>query len=777
MNFVPIIAILVLQFGLFFSESSRAATIGHIKIEGQKKLEVDAILARIKSKEGGTYSTEQVRDDVVNLFALGYFNNIEVHKEVVGQNIDLVFRVIEKPSISEIVYEGNSEIKDEDLSEATGLKAFQIISMSKVREAQEKIQKQYEDKGYFLAKIEPRLEDVSKDETQRLIFDIKENDKIKVKKIRFIGNKKLKDDTLKDRMATKEGGFFSFMSGSGSYKQDAFERDVQMLRFTYFNEGYVQVKIDRPQVYVTPDKKGIYITIRVEEGEQYNVGDIDFAGDLLFSNDELRETIQIDENKIFAYSVLQKDLSDLTAKYGDLGYAFANVIPRTKVNETERKVDVTFEFDKGNKVYFGRISVVGNSKTRDKVVRRELKILEGELYNETRKRESLENVQRLGFFDDVSFKTSTPTENPDLLNLDVVVKERNTGQIQLGAGYSSSQGFTFYGQVNQANFLGKGQKLGASLNINDRGSYYNLNFTEPNYNDTDWSLGYDIYQSISDRYDYSQKVTGGALRVGHPLSENVSGFLRYRYDNTLFTPETNLNQEVLTDYTLFPLDSAKGVTSSVTATVEYDKRNDRFSPSKGLYLSGSIEYAGLGGDLKYFKGSSSFRYFQKLFWDVVWRNNISYAALHGMDGKPLPFNELNSLLLGGAYSLRGFQMMSVGKRVFSQKRKDYLVGLGVNSDDADKRAWRPFGGAKQLYYTAELEFPLIAEVGMKGVTFYDIGTSEDNITNENFYSDVGFGLRWFSPIGPLRFEWGFPLNRNPDYHEPMNFEFSIGTPF
>jgi outer membrane protein insertion porin family len=194
-----------------------------------------------------------------------------------------------------------------------------------------------------------------------------------------------------------------------------------------------------------------------------------------------------------------------------------------------------------------------------------------------------------------------------------------------------------------------------------------------------------------------------------------------------------------------------------------------------LYLSGSLEYAGLGGDLKYLKGISSFRYFQKIFWDVVWRNNISYATLLAQSGRQPPFNEL--YLLGGAYSLRGFQMMSVGKRVFSQKRKDALVTAGLSAIEAEKRAWRPFGGTKQLYYTAELEFPLIAEAGIKGVTFYDIGEAEDIISNNNFYSDVGFGLRWFSPIGPLRFEWGFPLNRNPEYHDPMNFEFSIGTPF
>ncbi len=761
-----------------FSIDVSGLKIRKIEIKGNKKIEKDAILARVKSKEGATYSESLLREDLQNIFKSGFFNDIQIAKDVSGGAIDLIYSVVEKPSIVEIVFEGNTELKSEELQEATGVKTYEILNMSKLRESIEKLQKLCEDKGYFLAKIEYRLEDVVKDESLKLVFSIKENDKVKVKKITFLGNRRLQDGFLKSRLATNEGGFFSFLSGSGAYKQDAFDRDMQILRFLYFNDGYVQVKIDRPQVYVTPDKKSIYITIRIEEGEQFEVGEIDFAGDILFPRQELSDTIQISKQKIFSYEALQKDLSDLQAKYGDLGYAFANVIPRTRINEKDRKVDVTFELDKGNKIYLGSINVVGNSKTRDKVVRRELKIREGELYNETRKRESIERVQRLGFFDEVNFKTSTPPEKPDQLNIDIVVKERNTGSIQLGAGYGSATGFQLQGQVNQTNFLGKGQKLSAGLNISSDGSYYNFNFTDPYYNDTSWSLGYDVYQSNSRRYDYQEKKTGAAVRLGHPIGEDISASLRYKLDKTELNGETDSSGAQITDLSIFPLSTASGITSSVTGTIEYDKRNDRFSPSKGVYSSTSLEYAGVGGDLKYTKGNTTFRYFKKLFWEVVWRNNTSYSfiASHDADKDP-PFNEL--YLLGGPYSLRGYRFFRVGKTRFSQKTYDDPNVAARYKNDAERRSYamKPYGGTKQLYYQTEFEFPMIAEAGIKGVFFYDIGQAQDEISANDFFADVGFGFRWFSPIGPLRFEWGFPLSRIDQSPDPVVFEFSIGSPF
>lgn len=757
-------------------------TVREIKIEGQRKLEKDAILVRLKTHVGDKYEADSIREDVLSLFRLGYFNDVQVDRQINGTTVDLTYRVTEKPSMQEIVFEGNTELKSDELTEPSGIKAYQILNEAKIKEAVEKIQKVYEDKGFFLAKVDSRIEDIKKDESVKVTFTIREGEKVKVKKVQFVGNKKLSDFYLKDRMFTKEEGYFSFISSSGAYKQESFERDILALRYTYYNQGYIQAKVERPQVSVTPDKKGIYLTIRVEEGNQYSVGEVDFAGDLLFSKKELFDSIKIDKNGIFAYDVLQKDLGELQAKYGDLGYAYANVIPRWSFNEPEKKVNLIFEIDKGNKVYFGRIDAVGNTKTRDKVLRRELKIREGELYNETNRRQSLENIQRLGFFDEVNFKTSTPTDRLDVMNVEIVVKERNTGQVQVSAGYGTSSGFTFGGSVQQTNFLGKGQNLGVSLNVAGEYQVYDLSFTEPYFRDTDWSLGARVFQSSnSARADYSERRTGASVSLGHPVTEFTRAYLTYGYTasrlSPIFTTNQNGDQILLTDYELFPLSTASGDASTVTGSLEYDTRNDRMRPSRGVFGRLSAANTGaLGGNLKYYRTSAEAKYFKNIFWDVVWRNAFTVAKIGSIDNnQPVPFNEL--YLLGGPYSLRGYRYGRVGRMVQSNKILADLLAQGTNASDARDRAQRFYGGQQQAQLQTELQFPVIREADMYGVIFYDVGEAEDQLVGSKLYADWGFGLRWFSPIGPLRFEWGFPLNRDPLYHENGIFEFSIGTPF
>lgn len=758
-----------------------SAYLRDIQVEGQRKIEKDAILNRLKLKIGTSYSPEELREalreDVNQLFKSGFFFDVEVSKQDITDGFVLKLKVFEKPSITDIVWEGVSEdVKKEEIQEALGVKAFEILNMAKIKEGQEKIQKYYEDKGFFLAKVDIKTEDVVKDESVKLKVEIKQNDRVKVKKITFLGNKKLPASTLIIDQLISEEGFFTGLSGSGQFKQDMFERWIQGIRFIYFNQGYIQAKIDRPQVTVTPDKKGIYITINVEEGEQYEVGEIDFSGDILFSRQELLDVIKLDENKIFAYDVLQKDLGELQAKYGDLGYAFANVNPQWKIKDKERKVDIVFEFDKGSKVYFGRIQVLGNSKTRDKVLRREMKIREGELYNETRRRQSLENIQRLGFFDEVNFKTTTPPDKLDILNIDVVIKERNTGQIQLGAGYGSSQGFTLQGSVQQTNFMGRGQNLGVSLNLAKNYSFYDVTFTEPYFRDSLWSLGFRVFQSEnSGRADYDEKKTGGSLFVGHPLGDYLRFNASYTYTATrLF--EAEINGQKVTDLDLFPLNTAEGDAGLLGFSLDYDTRNDRFRPSKGIYARLGYSVTGpFGGNLRYYKANSDFRFFKNLFWDVVFRNSFSYARIESTDPtRTAPFNEL--YLLGGPYSLRGYRYARIGRQVVSQKAKNELIAKG-DTADLEERSKRFYGGAQQVMYQGELLFPLIREAQMYGVTFYDVGQAEDTIVDDKFFADTGFGIRWFSPIGPLRFEWGFPLNRDTNWHEAVVFEFSIGTPF
>ncbi len=755
--------------------------ISDIKVEGQRKIEKDSILNRLKLKKEQSYSQADfrsvVREDIGILFKTGFFSNVEVNLETVADQKVVLFKVQEKPSVSEITWEGVTEdVKKEEVQEALGIKTYEILNITKLKKGQEKVQKFYEDKGYFLAKIDYVIEDVVKNETVKIRVNVKQNDRVKVKKITFLGNKKVPSSQLIIDQLVSEEGYFTGLSGSGQFKQDMFERWIQGIRFIYFNKGFIQAKIDRPQVTVTPDKKGIYITINIDEGEAFDVGEIEFSGDVLFSRQELLDTMKLDDNKIFAYDVLQKDLSDLQAKYGDLGYAFANVNPQWKVKEAERKVDIVFDFDKGTKVYFGRIQVVSNTKTRDKVVRRELRIREGELYNETRRRQSLENIQRLGFFDEVNFKTSTPSDKLDILNIDINVKERNTGQIQLGAGYGSAQGFTLQGSVQQTNFMGRGQNLGVSLNLASNYSVYDFTFTEPYFRDTLWSLGFRVFSSENTgRADYDEKRTGGSLFLGHPLGDYLRVNSSYTYTAARLLPVKDTAGNTITDPQLFPLDTASGDSGLLGVSLDYDTRNDRFRPTKGVYARLGYSLTGpFGGNLRYQKGSADFRFFKNIFWDVVFRNSISYAKIESTDpNRTPPFNEL--YLLGGPYSLRGYRYGRVGRQITSTTVRNALIASGITTD-LDERAKRYYGGSQQLMYQGELLFPLIKEAQMYGVGFYDVGEAEDIVTDTRLFADTGFGIRWFSPIGPLRFEWGFPLNREYQ-HEAVVFEFSIGTPF
>lgn len=753
-----------------------------INIVGHKKIEKEAIMIRLTSKIGEVFLEKNIAEDIKSIFKMGFFVAIDVVKDNVSNGIALEYRVVEKPTITEITFEGNEDIKVEDLETQITLKPFEILNHNKIKESVTKLEKFYEEKGFYLVKIESVVEDLAVGETVKLKFIITENDKVKVKKITLIGNNKLKDSYLKPRMQLQEAGFFTFMSGSGAFKQELLERDMTVLKITYWNLGYIQVKVDRPLITVTPDKKSIYITYHIDEGEQYSIGEVDFSGDLLFDKSELLAVTKIKDNGIFSVEVMQKDIADLQAKYGDLGYAYTNVIPRYDVVEKEKIVNLRFDFEKGNKVYFGHINVTNNSKTRDKVVRRELKIREGELYNETRKRQSHENIQRLGFFEfnEVSFKTSTPPERPDQQDIEIVVKERNTGQLSLNAGYGNVQGLSLGGSVQQNNFRGLGQTLGAKIEATKNRQDYSLSLTEPYLYDSLWSAGFNIfYTENKERINYDNRVTGASVRFGHPIwGEDIRAYVSYRLD------KTDLFANAFTDPLLFPLDTARGTTSATALTLEYDTRNDRFSPSKGILADISYEYAGLGGDLKYQELTTRFRYFRNVFWDVVWRNSLAFYSLQSLNDTEVPFTQRYQL--GGAYSLRGFGSGTVGRRLFSQYRYDQIgQPLGSNPfaaptiSEAERRRRSNliFGGTKQLLLQSELQYPLIKEAGLNGVFFYDIGQAEDEIVNTKFLSDFGVGFRWQSPLGLLRFEWGWPLTQDDLDREAVNFEFSIGPPF
>ena len=338
-----------------YGQESEDSTISQIVVRGNDRIQTDAILTQIKTQKGISYSNsalrESIRADVLRLYQMGYFYNIEVDQT---DNI-LTYLITEKPFVTTVIFEGNDELSDEDLQEALDMKPYEFLNVSSIQVAMEKLQKLYEEKGFFLARLDYQLEYLENN-SAKLVFQIQENDKVKVKDITILGNKNISDDQLTSLMLTKEKGLFSFLSGSGQYRQEFFERDAQVLKLIYYNEGYINVQVDLPRVYISPDRKSISIRISVNEGNRYKVGDVGVNNDELFSAEQLLDEIRIKDREFFAYNVLQSDLSKLQAMYGDLGYAYTNIVPQTRINEEERKVDIIFDIEKGDKVSFGRIS-------------------------------------------------------------------------------------------------------------------------------------------------------------------------------------------------------------------------------------------------------------------------------------------------------------------------------------------------------------------------------------------------------------------------------------
>ena len=745
-----------------------------IKVIGVRRIDAEAVLAKLQTKEGGTLDRDSIRSDIQSVYSLGYFDDISFEAiSVADGKVDLTVRVRERPAIAKIEFEGNEQVSTSDLEEVIKVKPWTILDTSKVREDVELLQKHYEEKGYYLSKIDSTLRPVKengkvKEDEVVLVYKVKDFDKVQIKKITFLNNKRYSDDRLKSILGeTREGGALSFLSGAGSFKESSFKQDLQRLTYWYLENGYVKFKYENPVVTVSEDRRWVYITIYVDEGEQYKMGSLDFSGDVLFPKDELFDELTLREGDDFSITKRNQDIQHLSEKVQDLGYAFVNVIPKMNVKDESKTVDIDYSFEKGNLVYFGEINISGNSKTLDHVIRRELKIHEGELFSGTKLRESRENVERLGFFmpGEVVFNTVTPKDNSDVLNVEISIKERSTGTITLGAGYGSAQGFFFTTQISEINLFGRGQTLSLAAQYagSSGTSSFNLGFTDPYAFGTRWSLGGDLfYVRFPIPGKYTTTKTGFDIRAGYPVAEYTNAFATYKVES-MFNPDP-------ASTTLEPLDSDVdadlGILSGMVFSLIRDKRNNRFETTAGNYQSASLEFAGLGGDKYFLKVGLNNRYYRRLFGDLVFRNSFEFGYLTPWNNDDLPPSE--RYYLGGPNNLKGYEFFSVGPK---------RARVDSNGLDVDE----PVGGTVQGFGLFELEHPLIREAGLKFVTFFDVGSTVDlnpatDVTNPGLKADAGFGLRWFSPIGPLRFEWGYPLN--PVSNESSSvFQFFIGPPF
>ena len=750
-----------------------------VEVQGNRRVEGDAIRAALPVRAGDTFDKRKLRDSLLAVWKMGYFNDVKIDVSPVrvpGTGYQLTVLVSEKPAIRDIKLQGNDELSRDDLKDTFEVKQFQILDAEAVRKTAKKMQEKYVEKGYFLAEVTWRLDSLPNNEVD-VVFVINEHAKVTVKEIRFVGNKAISSDELKAAMITQEGSFWSFLSSAGTYREDAFARDEYVLQGLYYDRGYLYVKFGKAAIELSPDRRYIFITIPIEEGEPYDIGKIDVAGDLLEPKEQLLSLVETKPGRRFNKTILQRDLQVLADVYKDKGYAYANVTPDTDVHPETKIVDINFSFQKGNLVTIEKIEVVGNNKTRDKVIRREMRINEGDLYSGTGIRVSKARVTALGYFDSVEINTRRGSAD-DKMVLDVTVKEKLTGTFQLGFGFTGGESFFGQAQLSQNNLLGYGHTASLSFQISSLRQLFQLSYLDPYFLDSAWTASIDLYRSELLFTGFDRQAVGGALTAGYELFEDFRFFGTYTLENVDVVPTGTTALQLRNQFTA-------GRTSSLRLSFNYDKRDNRLFPTNGHLESASAEFAtSLIGSQNLFQRYRLIeRRYRPLFWGLVAKVNLSLGYIRSTDPLNRPVSISEKFFAGGINSIRGYTLRSISptKKILASRDPD----AGV-FDYA-------VGGNKELLTNWEIEFPIVESAGIRGVVFYDMGNVFAE--NENFFQSsqrpdangkgtlplglfhsTGFGVRWFSPLGPLRFEVGFPLTRRP-VDDAYLFEFTIGNFF
>ena len=728
------------------------AQIDSVQVAGNRRVESEAVLAVVESKKGESVDYDKLDRDLRAIFAMGYFTDVAIQTQEGPSGAIVTFNVTEKPSIGSITFKGNKKVKTDDLSKETGIKLYTIFSPAEILQSVNRLKDFYRQKGYYNVEIEQKIEDLPGNEVA-LIYDIQEGQKFHIREIEFVGNTKLSDRSLKKVMETSEKGIFSWFTKSGLLDEKKLEADLQRIMAFYHNQGYIRAKAGDPKV-TYKDEGDLVISIQVVEGERYTVNEVSVEGDLIEGEEELLKKIAIKKEQYFSREVVRKDVLTLRDVYADQGYAYAEVGPIINEDDKNQWVDITYRISPGEKVRFERINIYGNSVTRDKVIRRELDVIEGEYFTGLGLRRSTDRLHRLGFFEDIEIQTKKGSRD-DLMVLDINVKERPTGSFSIGAGYSGYEGATALLQVSQNNLFGRGQRLAASIRASTKTFLFDIKFTEPWLFGRRISAGIDIYKWDEEFDDYTRNSTGGALRFRMPtgLDEYTWATARYLYDDATIKDVSPLAPLSIQN------EVGKNITSSITVGLERDSKDRLWNPSRGSENTIAVEYAGgfLGGDQYFNRYDLSSAWFFPLFWETNFMVRGRWGYIKQRSGGEL--SDYQKYRLGGMNSVRGYDWRSITL--------------------TDPATGEPIGGEKMMVYNVEYRFPLIKEQGVVGILFFDAGNvfgKDDNYTFSDIPRSTGVGVRWYSPLGPIRVEYGFVLNRRPD--DPTgNVEFSIGGVF
>ncbi len=751
-------AALLAVFAALLPFDSYAANIADIFISGNSTVPADSIAGTIKSKKGGLYSRETVREDIKSLWKLGQFQDISVDKIDVAGGVILTYNVVEKPLIVSISFKGNKKLKKDDLEKDLSITLYRPLSEKNLADSINKIKESYAKKGYYLADIDYDLVMKEGNEAE-LVFTVFENKGAIIRKVEFIGNHAFKDKDLKNIIRTKEKTIFSWMSSGGKFKPEQLEQDVVLLQFHYLSNGYLKSSVANPKIAISKDKRYIYITYYVEEGKQYKISDIDVDGEVLTTKEEIKSLLSVKPKEIYNHRKVEEDMQKIVDFYGESGYAFVNVRPSTQPNDEDLTTPLVFLIEKGPRIRVERINISGNTTTRDKVVRRELKVKEGDIYNTRLVNESRERLMQTGFFEEVNFATPRGSTD-DSLVLNVTVKEKPTGSFNIGAGFSTAENFIFSASIAKENFFGYGIGGQISAEISSIRQQFMLEYRDPYFLDTEWMFNGSAYRSVYQYIDFNRSSYGGSLGIGHRIFDHSSISLGYQVEQV----EVDDFAAVVPAYFR---EDASGLTSELILNVARDTRDNRLFPKKGTFFAVDNEFAGskLGGDNNFYRVSGNARAYYPLFWGIIAKANAKIGYIKSLNDKSVPLFE--RYFTGGVYSLRGFEPRSIGPRI-------QIPGSPSGPDQEFI-----YGGDKLLVFNGELEFPIYDPAGLRWVFFMDAGNAfaeTENYSLTNLRSNWGLGIRWVSPIGPLRFEWGVPFNRKPG-EDATVFNFTIGSLF
>ncbi len=733
-------------------------TIEAIEVTGNQRIEATTVRSYLTVNTGDPFNDDALDESLKNLYASSFFEDVKIIRD--GDS--LVVEVVENPIINRIAFEGNFRLDDETLEPEVQLRPRVVYTRSRVQNAVSRILELYRRNGRYAATVEPKIITLPENRVD-LVFEVNEGPLTEVGRIVFIGNESFSDSDLRGVIQTQESAWWRFLTGNDTYDPDRLAFDQELLRRHYLSRGYVDFNVRSALAELTPGGQTFVITFTLDEGEQYEVGEVNIDSRLRdLRPEQLKELIETDTTEIYNADDVETSITALTDEIGKLGYAFVDIEPDLEKRPDDRTIDLTYVINEGSRVYIERIDVIGNVRTLDEVVRREFRLSEGDAFNTALLRRSRQRIQNLGYFDKVDLRT-LPGSAPDKTRIEIEVAEKSTGELSFGAGFSTSDGPLGDIRLTERNLLGTGRSVTANFRLSERRSEIDFSLTEPYFLDTDVTAGVDLFRTVTDFQDessFDQTTLGGALRASYPLTEHLQHGLR-------FTVRGDEIEDVDNDASEFiQAEEGKDLSVLLAQTLTYDRRDTRFLPTEGYLLRFEQEFAGFGGDTQFLKHEVLGSYYYPF--TPSWVLNLSARGgyIFGYGGEDVRL--FDRFFLGGT-SLRGFRFAGVGPR-------DDLT------DDA-------LGGNLLGTGTAELRFPLglPEEIRMFGRAFVEGGTLTDIDVPDGVSDDVlldsgslrasaGLGLSWLSPLGPISIDFAEALlKENEDITE--TFRVSFGTRF